>query len=547
MILPEAIAPSQALFLDGSGPLALRPYQCEALEAIRSSHARGVTCQLVALPTGTGKTVIFSHLIHERGGRALVLAHRDELIEQAVEKLLLVNPAMDVGVVKAERDEHDAAVVVASMQTLSRPNRLQRLTPNFRTVIVDEAHHSTAATYRRVLDYVGAYAADGPLTVGVTATPERADGEALGAVWQELVYSKSLLEMIRAGYLVDLRALQVQLEADFKALRTSQGDFVEDELADLLLAANAPELVAQAFRQYASGRKTLVFTPAVVLARATAEALQRTGIATEALDATTPAAKRRAILDRFHTGETLVVVNCGVLTEGYDEPSIECVVIARPTQSRPFYVQMLGRGTRPYPGKRDCLIIDIVGATTRHDVVTLPMLLKLTPASLVGRTVGEVTAARQQFHARDAAVPATGRLVAIPVDLFRRRRLHWVAVRGDCFVLPLGRGWVALEGREDRWDVAVVSPSGARTRLASKLSLGYAQGCAEDYARSLGAGGLVNPRARWREDPASEGQRRFLRGLGIAAGSDLTKGAAADLITIARVQHAGRQGGWAHG
>src|SRR5712691_2293905 len=220
--------------------LTPRPYQYEAVAALLAAAARGVQRPLLVLPTGTGKTIVFALLVQRRGGRSLILAHRDELIQQAVDKLRLVDPTLPLGVVQATHDEHTAPTVVASVQTLSRRTRLARLVPDFQTIVIDEAHHAPAPTYRRILDYCRAWHPDGPLVVGVTATPERGDHHSLRPVFDRIVYQKTLLEMMQAGYLVDLRALQVLLQADFDALRTQQGDFVEAEIETLLLAAHAP-------------------------------------------------------------------------------------------------------------------------------------------------------------------------------------------------------------------------------------------------------------------------------------------------------------------
>ncbi|MCH7848425.1 MAG: DEAD/DEAH box helicase family protein [Planctomycetes bacterium] len=372
--------------------LTLRPYQEEAIAAIEAAAERGVRRPLVQLPTGTGKTVIIAELAKIRPGRTLVIAHREELLGQAKDKLLLADPSAEIGIVKADRDEHAAPIVLASVQTLSRPNRLQRLAPDFSTVIVDEAHHATAESYVRIMKHVGSFADDGTLSPGFTATPERGDGIGLDSVWQEIVYERSILDMIRSRYLCDLRAIQVQLQADFSQLHTRAGDFIEREVEELMHVADAPEHVVAAYQEHAAGRKALAFTPTVALAHEMADCFSAAGIAAEALDATTPTDARKAILARFHTGETMVLWNCAILTEGYDEPSVDCIVIARPTKSRPFYHQMIGRGTRLYPGKKDCLILDVVGAITRHDLMTASTLFGVEPATLSTETVGAVVA-----------------------------------------------------------------------------------------------------------------------------------------------------------
>jgi ATP-dependent helicase IRC3 len=169
--------------------------------------------------------------------------------------------------------------------------------------------------------------------------PSAADRQALREVFDRIVYQKTLLEMMQAGYLVDLWAFQVLLQADFDALRTQHGDFVEAELERLLLAANAPAQVLAAFQAHAAERKALLFTPTVALAYAMADTFRSAGISAEALDGTPPLATRRAILQRLHTGATRVVANCAVLTEGFDEPSVDCIIVARPTQSAPLYQQ----------------------------------------------------------------------------------------------------------------------------------------------------------------------------------------------------------------
>src|SRR5881397_2853563 len=367
--------------------LTPRPYQHEAVAALLAAAARGVQRPLLVLPTGTGKTIIFALLVQRRGGRSLILAHRDELIQQALDKLHLVDPTMPLGIVQAARDELTAPTVVASVQTLSRRPRLARLVPDFHTIVIDEAHHALAPTYRRILEYCRAWRPDGPLVVGVTATPERGDRQSLRPVFERIVYQKTLLEMMQAGYLVDLRAIQVLLQADFDALRTQHGDFVEAELETLLLEANAPAQVLAAFQAHAAARKALLFTPTVATAYAMAATFCTAGIAAEALDATTPIATRRAILQRLHTGATRVVANCAVLTEGFDEPSVDCIIVARPTQSAPLYQQMLGRGTRTYPGKTDCLVLDVVGVSTHHTLHTAATLFDCDAGRLARQSV----------------------------------------------------------------------------------------------------------------------------------------------------------------
>ena len=393
--------------------LALRPYQHEAIDEILAAISNGINRPLVSLPTGTGKTVVFAHLLAQRGGRGLVLAHRDELLRQAADKLMLVAPGLNVGIVKAGENQVAAQVVVASVQTLSRPNRLEQLPGDIETLVVDEAHHAVAPTYLRILEYLGAFNTNGPLCVGFTATPERGDGAGLGAVWQKIVYQKTILEMLLAGYLCDLRAVRVSVAVNLNQVRVRGGDYAEGELGRAMMHANAPAHVVAAYQEHAAGRKTLVFTPTVDLAHAMAESFESAGVRAEALDGQTPDEERRAILRRLHSGETQVVANCAVLTEGFDEPSIDCVIVARPTKSKPLYIQMVGRGTRIYPGKEDCLVLDVVGATSRHDLITASTIFDL---DLSTKSAREAAEERDKEVKEEQGYDAAGDLVSSQVQ-----------------------------------------------------------------------------------------------------------------------------------
>jgi hypothetical protein len=282
----------------------------------------------------------------------------------------------------------------------------------------------------------------------------------------------------------------------------------------------------------------LLFTPTVHLAELMAELFNGAGIATERVSAETPLEDRRAVLQRFRTGETRVITNCGVLTEGYDEPSVDCVIVARPTQSAPLFTQMVGRGTRLYPGKADCLVIDVVGAATHHHLASVASLTGLPLHALHARTVREVQEAQEQVEERQ---PVSVQRTAHTVDLFRQRPLHWLKVE-DFFSLSLGdHGWIILspQGTETaRWRAAIMSHNGEMSELASGYSLPYIQGIAEDHARKVGAGGLTNPKAYWRQNPASDKQLNVLRYLRVPHAIPLTMGEASDLITQAKMREA---------
>lgn len=543
--------------------LSTRPYQDEALAAVDAAAARGLRRIVVAMATGLGKTVAFSHLVRRRGGRAIVLAHRDELIRQAAAKIRMVNPQASVGVVKADEDEVGADVVVASVQTLARPARLERLiSPGpslfsgsdvpLRTVVVDEMHHYLGGdegnTFGRVLEGLGAFAADGPLVVGWTATPERGDGGALGATWQEVVYEMGILAGIRHGYLAPLRAKQVQLRADFSQLHVKRGKIDDDEAAAMLLAADAPRHAAEAYLRHAAGRKALVFTPTVAVAQAMAEAFRAVGVAAEWASGDMAMDERRAVLRRLSTGETMVVPNAQLLTEGFDEPSIACVIMARPTRSRPFAIQCIGRGTRTHPGKTDCLVLDLVGAATRMDLVTVASLFDISPEAAEAGVLQAVEALAGAAAGDDEPRP-DGQLVATDVSLLGERPFAWVEARRGEFSLDLGpapddpqsrRRLFLVPAGNDTWDLFGVRhvqqgpwrrwTKVREAKLLSGLSLGYAMGAAEDVARREGARALLDRGAAWRREQPSAGQQSYLERRGRWR-PGMSRGEASDVIS----------------
>jgi hypothetical protein len=231
-----------------------------------------------------------------------------------------------------------------------------------------------------------------------------------------------------------------------------------------------------------------------------------------------------------------VVCNCGVLTEGFDEPQVDCIIMARPTQSRVLYTQMLGRGTRTYPGKPDCLILDVVGVTTSHRLQTVATLFELSPAALTEQTLLETIEAQEERERSSREGFATdGPLVARAVDLFARRPLAWVQTRRGAWVLGLGgeHGRLRLEmvAGQDAWRVLHEHTNGHTEVWHQALPLGYAQGAAEDLARALGAGRLLDPQALWRHTPASDKQKEALRKWGVGFDPDITKGEAGALLT----------------
>lgn len=512
-----------------AGPaIQLRPYQTDALTAIEQAMARGCRRPLIVLPTGAGKTIVFAEVIRRLGGRSLVLVHRDELARQAEARIRLVTADTPIGIVKAARNELQCPITIASVQTVSRPTRLAQLGA-YGLIVIDEAHHAVADSYQTILDTLQAFEPDGPVVLGVTATADRADGRGLQTVFEEIVFEVGMFEMIEQGYIANLCAKQIRLAADFERLHTRGGDFIESEAEDLLLAADAPIHAVRAYQQHAQGRKALVFTSGVALAHAMADAFTDADIAAAAVDGAMPLENRREVLARFGHSKIEVLCNCGVLVEGYDQPDVDNIIIARPTKSRPLYQQMIGRGTRPWPGKDDCLILDLVGATTRHDLVTAASLFGVEPEALDEESVLEAVLHQRE---RTAVTNEQAQLVAQTVDLFRQRHLHWIHGAGETFILGCGPGQILLRPEAGTW-TATYRDRDHTVIVAERLPLEYAQGTAEDYVRRTGVQALVDPHAAWRMRPASERQLQALRRFRMPLTPGLTAGEASDRLARA--------------
>jgi superfamily II DNA or RNA helicase len=358
----------------------LRDYQEALLQKIFDSWARGNRRVLAQLPTGAGKTIVFSAIAREflkQGLGVLVLAHREELILQAGEKLEALS-GLPVGYIKAGMPVNaDYDVQVASVQSLIRRKRF----PESGLVIVDEAHHAVAKSYKDILDqYPQAY------ILGVTATPCRTDGQGFKWLFDDLITGPSPEWLISSGYLSPFRLYGASSLIDTKGVKKTAGDFNQGQLEDAAMKVVGD--VVPAWRKHAEGKRTIVFAVGVDHSKAIASEFLKEGIPAEHLDGTTPNEERRAAIARFRSGETLVLSNCGLFTEGFDCPAVEAVQICRPTCSLILHLQMLGRALRPAEGKDFARIIDHTENWKNHGFPDEDRSWSLDPISLkMGRFV----------------------------------------------------------------------------------------------------------------------------------------------------------------
>ena len=448
--------------------IELRDYQRACLDAICTEWTKGHNRLLVQLATGAGKTTIFSALpthppvaqwlsAFPPGQRAvLVVAHREELIDQSAERLRLMNPKAAVTIEQGERYASPYSdIVVASIQTLAamKGRRLKRLLQRmrFRLVVIDEAHHASADSYRNMLvalrflppadasdtenDEAAFYsdieqmamalrgwetqAPKDQILIGVTATPNRSDAIGLGCVFQSIAYTYGIKPMIDDGWLVPIVPWVIETKTSLDQVRTTHGEFNQKDLAEAVNRDDRNQLAVAAWREHAKDLQTIAFTVDVAHAYAMATAFERQGIAAQAVSGDTPKEDRAAAFQRFRDGRIQVLSNCMIVTEGVDLPMASCILNAKPTKSATLYTQMVGRGLRPHHGKPHCVVIDLVDVARKHSLQAAPVLYGLPPGlKAQGEDLRKVEegleAFREQFQTFDIerALAAGGKTLA---------------------------------------------------------------------------------------------------------------------------------------
>lgn len=362
--------------VQNSSALELRGYQKECIEAVNSLPNGSRTIAILA--TGLGKTVVAANL--DFHGRVLWLSHRDELVRQP-EKYFTTR-GMSFGVEKAEEHENGEDVVSASIQSLSHEGRLNWFKPNaFDTIILDEAQHAAADTYKKVLHYFKPRK-----LVGLTATPKRGDGQRLDGEFDSICFSRDLKWGIQNGYLSDIRCIRVKAGYDLTGIAMAAGDYTAKALSDAMAHSDNDAVTARAYIDYARGKQTLIYCPTIERCESVLRVIRRMLPEIERDTVVMLSGKddpeyRRFVLDMYQKGRIHAIINCMILTEGTDLPATEVILNDRPTANDVLYEQIIGRGTRLYPGKKSCLVIDVVTSDWRNKrICTAPTLFGIDPA-----------------------------------------------------------------------------------------------------------------------------------------------------------------------
>lgn len=529
--------------------LQLRPYQHEALQAVTDFHARGISRQLVVLPTAAGKTVIFSHLPQYVDALPmLVLAHRAELLVQAKEKISWSNPELDIQIEQAHNIAGHADVVIASVPTLGLKDstRIEKYPPDyFKSIVIDEAHHAAAPTYRRILDYFTP-----ALTLGVTATPQRSDNTRLTDTFDEIVYYKTIQDLIQQGYLCPLTGYRIQSDTDISGVASNDGDYVAAQLEDAIDTPERNALIVASYQRLVPNTKAIVFAAGIDHAHHVAASFSAAHIPTAVIIGDTPADERETILAKYRTGEIQILVNVGVLTEGFDEPSIQTIILARPTRSTLLFTQIVGRGLRLHESKTQCTILDIADMTKGRKPVGLPSLMGMPPDfDVQGQDLLEVY---DKYKELEEYCPGEAVRVLTPEDIdvaYTRINLFMPPPPNE-FVQEYSR-FVWAEIGENTYHLGVDNANSLRisvdalgrwvvehhNRTNGVKILGYPNDMRDAFVRSdrwvtnRFDTNLLDSTASWRADAPTPAQIKLLKRIGVPLTSDMTKGTASQIIS----------------
>jgi superfamily II DNA or RNA helicase len=548
--------------------IELRPYQIEARDAVLKEWSEDRRATLLAMATGTGKTETFLSVLaaeHEakRLTRGLVVAHRRELIDQPMGRIKKhwADKLPEPGIVMANQDDHHAPLVIATIQSLNK-RRLEKLFAHgpFSHVVIDEAHHATAASYMTLVQRLKE---ENPSIriLGVTATPKRADGDGLKKAFESVAYRISIKDaIVKLKALAPISTIAVELPVKFSGIKMVGEEYDNEAAGIVLSAANALEIIVETWKKHAHLRLTMAFTYSVYQAKMLAQAFNDAGVKAEWASGETPKDEREKIIERYRRGETRILVNCQLWTEGFDVPETSCVLMARPTKSDSVYIQAVGRGLRLAPGKADCFILDFAPEDVRNirmagDLLGKPKTLKKKEEKAKAKgVILECFAMNNEGDGIDADPDEVQLRV---LDYFGDSSLAWTF-----------DGGVASVSVGERTSLAVILPDQARIAKANELRdkglwqeaydqmfrevsqfrvmavrnervemLGVKEDweaaalLAQEYAEKWGMETLNSRKKAWRKQKASFSQKNIMSQLGLPIKDGITKGEAAQAIT----------------
>jgi len=529
--------------------MQFRSYQQEAIDAVERDWQSGIKSCLIVQATGGGKTNVFCSLIQRNlgDGRALVLVHRRELVEQARDRFCDLFPDLAhlTGVVMAEQNDCAARIVFGTVQSLVSESRLTGVLAHgpFTLCVVDEAHHATADTYKAVLAAI-----DNPALkiLGVTATPVRADDVGLVEVFEKVSATHDIKALLKLGFLVPPRWLAIQTGIDIG--QPANGDYTAPQLANVFETDNCLALVVDSHKKFADGRQAIAFLSSVEGAHCLADKFNAAGISAASADAGTRKSDRARILAGFKNGETQILCNMGLYTEGLDVPAASCIHQVRPTKSDGLYLQMVGRGLRPYPGKTDCVILDYAPADSRQLVFMGDVLGAPRRDSFVAEApdedgvLGGFTFDQAGFKWLKGKATE---LIARQLDYLQMSPWQWYRAPDGSMSLGLGKGsdenertlfitadatprLYALGRRDGEYRPSVVK------LIAESDDFDALMTRADEISDRWGNSILARKSKAWRKQPPSDAQLKFARRLGVSGDAlSMSKGDLAERITHA--------------
>jgi ATP-dependent helicase IRC3 len=567
--MADLLVGSPALSIPGG--IRLRDYQEHTVAQLLDPPA-DVWRDLAVLATGGGKTIVFAKVLHhliKPGRRGLVLAHREELLTQARDKIAMVDASLSVeleqSALRASRDlglfaNSTRSVVVGSVPSLHKKRREQFAPDAFDVIIVDEAHHATSDSYVDIFEYFGCFDPQRRTRlIGVTATPNRTDGKGLGSVFQRIAAVYGIKELVDQGYLVAPRAVRVNTRTDLSQVKMTAGDFNLGQLEDAVNTEDRNELIVASYKRFAPDRQGMVFTTGVEHAKTLADLFNSYSIPSAAIWGAMGDNAKDEVLTKFDRGDLQALMTFGMLLEGYDNPRVSAVVLGRPTPSSLLVTQMVGRGLRLFEGKSDCVCIDVQDVTTKTRCVSVPTLAGLPrDFDAAGENIFKAKTKYDELDPRIASKATTLQdvdellarakegMTVVEVNLLeaapdpvvsQSSKFLWSPIGADVYRLVAGNDMFGVQANTlGRWAAAFRRQDGTLEALAIDLpDAASAFAIADNYIAENYDTRLLDRTARWRQKPASEQQIGFMVRLGLLssvadAPESLRKGQASSLI-----------------